>query len=73
MSELSAERCETCRFYLGEYSSSRVYAVGRCRRYPHVACWACERNTDARIREAIKPALLEWLTDESTQFRRLAK
>jgi hypothetical protein len=67
MSELPAERCETCRFYQG------VYAVGRCRRYPHVACWACERNTDARIREAIKPALLEWLTDESTQFRRLAK
>jgi hypothetical protein len=34
MSELPAKRCATCEFYLGDYSSSRLDAVGYCVRFP---------------------------------------
>jgi hypothetical protein len=36
MSELPAERCETCRFYQGSYALSKHAPVGFCYRKPPV-------------------------------------
>jgi hypothetical protein len=55
---MSEERCELCRFYLGDYSLSTVEPMGHCRRYPPLAHEVQHSGRDWHQRVHVYPPIV---------------